>query len=100
MTTRPTVTMFPRITRDPKILHGVAMVRDTEVPVYLILIRLGEGRTWKQILEQYPRLEPADIREAALYAAAVLHMPLDAEHVMEGLAPALDAMARHDREGR
>jgi uncharacterized protein (DUF433 family) len=96
-----TVNMFPRITTNPKIQHGAPMIRDLPVPVHAVLARLAEGRSWDDLRDAYPGLEPQDIREALLYAAAVLHGAERRATLLEASLqedrPILDALARHER---
>lgn len=60
---------FPRITFDPKILGGRASIRGMRIPVSVIVKQIARGVGDKQILADYPDLEPDDIREALEYAA-------------------------------
>lgn len=53
-----------RITIDPEILAGKPVVRDTRIPVYLILNLLGHGYSVERITQAYPALTPDDIRAA------------------------------------
>jgi uncharacterized protein (DUF433 family) len=60
---------FARITFDPAVMGGKPCIRGMRVTVGTILGLLAAGRTTEQILEAYPYLEEADIREALSYAA-------------------------------
>ena len=60
-----------RITFDPKIMTGKACIRGMRVPVSLIVNLVANGKTTEQIIEDYPYLEPEDIRQAVLYAAGL-----------------------------
>ena len=60
---------FPRISHDPAVMGGKACIRGMRVTVGTILGLLAEGRTEAEVLEAYPYLEPADIRETLAYAA-------------------------------
>jgi uncharacterized protein (DUF433 family) len=62
----------PRITRNPAVMTGKPCVRDTRIPVDLILRKLAAGETRPQLLADYPRLEDADLDAALAYAAAVV----------------------------
>lgn len=62
----------PRITQDPAIMTGKPCIRDTRIPVDLILRKLSAGETSDQLLADYPRLERADLDAALAYAAAVV----------------------------
>lgn len=46
------------------------MIRGTRITVELILSKLAEGATESELLEDYPRLTPEDIRAAIAYGAA------------------------------
>jgi len=58
-----------RITIDPKIMLGKPVIRGTRITVELILRKLGEGMTDKEILAHHPHLNVDDIRAAATFAA-------------------------------
>ena len=66
------MTSTDRIEINPKVMLGKPVVRGTRVTVELILRKLGEGASERQLLEAYPRLTPEDIRAAITYAADVL----------------------------
>ena len=59
---------FDRITFNPRIMAGQACIRGMRVPVSLILNLLANGKTTEQIIQDYPYLEPEDIRQSLLYA--------------------------------
>lgn len=58
-----------RITFDPKIMTGKACIRGMRVPVSLVINLVANGKTTAEIIEDYPYLEPEDIRQSLLYAA-------------------------------
>lgn len=58
-----------RIEINPAVMLGKPVIRGTRIPVELILRKLSEGATEADLLDAYPRLEPADIRAALAYAA-------------------------------
>ena len=60
---------FDRITFDPKIMGGRACIRGMRIPVSVIVGQIAHGATTEEVLEDYPDLEPADIRQALEYAA-------------------------------
>ncbi len=64
--------MNARITTDPNVLAGKAVIRGTRVPVYLILELLAAGNAREQILKEYPQLTDADITAAIEYASQIL----------------------------
>jgi uncharacterized protein (DUF433 family) len=62
----------PRITQNPAIMTGKPCVRDTRIPVDLILRKLAAGESRERLLADYARLEEADVDAALAYAAAVI----------------------------
>ena len=60
---------FPRITVNPGQMGGLPCIRGLRVPVATVVGMVSEGMTEQEILEAYPDLELADIREALRYAA-------------------------------
>ena len=61
-----------RITARPDVFGGKPIVRDMRISVELILSLLAQGVTQEELLEDYPRLEPDDIRACVAYAHAVI----------------------------
>ena len=61
--------MTNRIEMNSKVMMGKPVIRGTRIPVELILRKLGEGATEMDLLDAYPRLTKADIRDAVGYAA-------------------------------
>lgn len=62
-----------RITVDPARMQGLACIRDLRVTVAMVLGQLAAGRTFDQVLEDYPYLEREDILAALEYASAVVN---------------------------
>jgi len=60
---------YTRITLDPARMGGVPCIRDKRIPVATIVGMIAEGMTEADILEAYPDLESADIKQALMYAA-------------------------------
>jgi len=60
---------FDRITFDRNIMAGQACIRGMRVPVSLVLNLVANGKTVAEIIEDYPYLEPEDIRQSLQYAA-------------------------------
>lgn len=58
-----------RITFDPSILRGQACVRGMRIPVSLIVNLVAHGKTFREILEEYPSLEEKDIAQSLQYAS-------------------------------
>ena len=61
-----------RIFIDPKVMVGKPVIRGTRIPVELIVRMLGQGISERDILREYPHLQPEDIRAALVYASQVL----------------------------
>ena len=58
-----------RITFDPEVMGGKPCIRGMRVTVGTIVGLVASGHSTAEILESYPYLEEADIREALTYAA-------------------------------
>lgn len=56
---------------DPGVVHGQARIRDTRIPVSVVLDRLAAGLSEDEILRQYPSLTVEGTRAAAAYGAAL-----------------------------
>jgi len=63
------VKQFMRITVNPDQMGGMPCIRGLRIPVATVVGMVSEGMTEADILEAYPDLESADIREALRYAA-------------------------------
>ena len=64
------MTQLTRVTRDPDVMGGRPCIRGLRITVGTVVGLVAAGRTIAEILEAYPYLEAADIREAQSYAAA------------------------------
>ena len=64
--------LLDRITADPEIFGGKPIIRGMRISVELILSLLAQGENMHDILDDYPELEPADIRACLTYAHAVI----------------------------
>ena len=60
--------LLSRITTDPNILAGKPVIKDTRIPVYLIVELTANGLAEEQIIKEYPQLKPQDIKAALDYA--------------------------------
>jgi uncharacterized protein (DUF433 family) len=60
---------FDRITFDPNVMGGRACIRGMRLTVSLILNLVANGMSEREIIADYPYLEPQDIRQALAYAA-------------------------------
>lgn len=62
--------MPTRIHRDPAIMGGKPVIRDTRVTVGAVLSLFAEGASAEEILADYPYLEPADLLAVLQFVAA------------------------------
>ena len=76
--------LLRRITTRPDVFGGKPIIRDMRISVELVLSLLAQGVGAEAILDDYPELEPDDIRACAAYAHAVI----------AGDAPAAVSVAR------
>ena len=58
-----------RITIDPNVCMGQAIIRGMRITVSFILKLLGSGMTYEEVLTAYPELEKEDILQVIQYAA-------------------------------
>jgi len=66
--------MTSRIEVNPSVMLGKPVIRNTRIPVELLLRKLSEGATVAELLDAYPRLTEPDIRACLAYAAdAISH---------------------------
>ena len=72
-TTMPNPSFFDgRITIDPDICNGKPTLRGKRITVQTVLDFLGAGDSEADILEQYPSLEPDDIRACLRFATGLM----------------------------
>jgi uncharacterized protein (DUF433 family) len=64
--------LLKRVTARPDIFGGKPIIRGMRISVELILSLLAQGESEDAILEDYPDLEPEDIRACIAYAHAVI----------------------------
>ncbi len=63
---------FPeRIEAKPGVMMGKPCVKNTRIPVYLLLEKMAAGEPSEQLLRAYPQLAPEDLRACLEYAAAL-----------------------------
>ena len=60
---------FKRITFSPGLMGGQACIMGMRIPVSLIVNLVANGMTAYQIIEEYPDLEPDDVKESLFYAS-------------------------------
>jgi uncharacterized protein (DUF433 family) len=58
-----------RITQQPEVMGGKACVRGMRVTVGMIVGQIGAGRSFEDVLGDYPYLEREDVLQALRYAA-------------------------------
>ena len=63
---------FERITIDHDKIGGLPCIRDLRIPVSAVLGQLAAGREAREILENFPDLEPEDILAALARGAQLL----------------------------
>ncbi|MDD9981168.1 MAG: DUF433 domain-containing protein [Gammaproteobacteria bacterium] len=64
--------LLARITARPDVFGGKPIIRDMRISVELVLSLLAQGVTPEAILDDYPDLEPDDIRACTAYAHAII----------------------------
>jgi uncharacterized protein (DUF433 family) len=66
--------MNSRIEINPAVMLGKPVIRNTRIPVELLLRKLAEGATTAELLDAYPRVTEEDLRACLAYAAdAIAH---------------------------
>ena len=61
--------ILKRITVNPAVMTGLPCIRGMRIPATTILGLLASGATEKEVLADYPDLEPDDIKACMAYAA-------------------------------
>lgn len=61
-----------RIHRDPKVMVGKPVIKGTRITVELLVRECASGRSFAEIIDDYPHISEADIRAALAYAADYL----------------------------
>lgn len=64
--------LLNRITARPDVFGGKPIVRDMRISVEMVLSLLSQGVSPEAILDDFPRLEPDDIRACIAYAHSVI----------------------------
>jgi uncharacterized protein (DUF433 family) len=57
------------LSSNPTILFGKLVIKDTRIPVELILEKLASNYSFQELLDAYPRLKTDDIKACLAYAA-------------------------------
>ena len=60
---------FDRITIDPEQMGGVPCIRGLRIPVATVVGMMADEMQVNEILDAYPDLEPADLKQALRFAA-------------------------------
>lgn len=68
--------LLDRITVNPAQCHGRACIRGMRIRVVDILEMLAAGSSAEEILQDFPDLEPNDIRACLAYAADLASHPI------------------------
>ena len=66
------MSVFARITIDPKRMRGLPCIRGSRIPVASVVAMVADGMTQEKILAKYPELEAEDVTEALRFAAEVV----------------------------
>ncbi len=74
--------LLARITVRPDVFGGKPIIRDMRIAVEHVLANLAAGETVEGLLEDYPILEPEDVRACLLFA----HRALAGENVHDRVA--------------
>jgi len=61
--------MNPRIISDPNVCGGEPSVKETRIPVHIVLSHLAAGDTCETIFRNFPRLTVEDIKACLEYAS-------------------------------
>lgn len=64
-----TVNWKDYITNDPAILYGKPVIKNTRIPVDLILEKLAAGNTTSDLLKAYPSIKEQAITACLLFAS-------------------------------
>ena len=64
--------LLKRITINPEVLVGKPTIRGLRISVEQIINALANNVPVKELLEEYPELEPEDIQAVLMYAAEII----------------------------
>ena len=81
MTTDIATYLDGRITIDPAICNGKPTIRGKRIAVQTVLEFLSAGESEQEILNQYPSLEPEDIKACLRFAAQLMDKRYDVSQV-------------------
>ena len=60
------------IISDPTIMFGKPVIRETRIPIDLVLEKLGNGESIPQLLEAYPKATEADFYACLQFASDIV----------------------------
>jgi uncharacterized protein (DUF433 family) len=64
--------MMKRIVVNPKVMVGKPVIKGTRVTVHEIVLRIAQGWTFEDIIQDFPRITKDDIRAALTYAGSLV----------------------------
>lgn len=64
--------LIKRITLNPDVCFGKPTIRNMRYSVEMILDLLSAGMTTEELIEDYPALEPDDIKACLLFASKLI----------------------------
>ena len=64
--------LLNRITIDNDVCHGKPTIRNSRIMVKTVLELLSSGMTYQEILDDYPKLEHADILSCLVFATRLV----------------------------
>lgn len=66
--------LLSRIERNPEIMFGKPVIKNTRLPIDLLLEKLAYGYTEEKLIEEYPFLTKEDISATLLYASKIISL--------------------------
>jgi uncharacterized protein (DUF433 family) len=63
--------LLSRITINSDVCHGKPTIREMRYPVEMILDLLSSGMTFQEIINDFPAIEPDDIKACLAYASKI-----------------------------
>jgi len=66
--------MEEKVEIDLRKMAGKPVIKGTRVTIESVLKRVAEGKSIKEILEEYPQLKEEDVKAALEYAAKIVGM--------------------------
>ncbi len=72
--------LLSRITINSDVCHGKPTIREMRYPVEMILDLLSSGMTFQEIINDFPAIEPDDIKACLAYASKITRVKLGQPH--------------------